>query len=337
MVVAAMLEPGEEVSDGDSPDGSAERRAKRRNGPLLCALELGFDEAPQWFDRVEIGRVWRQQDELGACGVDELPGAQRLVRQEVVQKDDVALSKLWDELMLDEVDEPGRIHRSDERALADDRIAADRRDGGDVPAPVVGAIVVGTVAAQCPRIGRRHREVAARFVEEDQPLRRDRLDPLDETDSAVVDVQTIKLRGSEAFFFQVSCARLSARNMADRLSWAPRDRHHSRRSSSTVRSGASRTKARNSGSSSSAIFAGIPPACASGSTLPRSRCLRSTLDTVASPIPNSSAISTYVPAPARYASTRRPRRSDEVARAINVFDHAAAISASDSWCSRTER
>ena len=92
------------------------------------------------------------------------------------------------------------------------------------------------------------------------------------------------------------------------------------------------TNARSAGNSSSGIFAGMPPACWSGSTEPRSRCRRSTRETVASPTAKSSAISAYVPRPAMYASTTRFRRSNDVARPTLRFDHATTIKARGSGC-----
>ena len=78
-------------------------------------LEFGED----LFDRVEVGAVGRQEDEVSAPGPDG--GARRLalVAAEIVQDDDVARRKRWgqnalnvepEELPVDRpIDDPGRV------------------------------------------------------------------------------------------------------------------------------------------------------------------------------------------------------------------------------------
>jgi hypothetical protein len=57
-----------------------------RCGVAQVVLELGEER----LDRVEVGRVLRQEQEFGASGPDGLPNNYALVAAEIVHDDDVA-------------------------------------------------------------------------------------------------------------------------------------------------------------------------------------------------------------------------------------------------------
>ena len=52
-----------------------------------------FDLGEGLFDRVEVGRVWRQVPEPGGSSLDHLPDSSRLLTSEIVENDDVAFAQ----------------------------------------------------------------------------------------------------------------------------------------------------------------------------------------------------------------------------------------------------
>lgn len=63
---------------------------ERLGGPGLgCAQEL-FELGPCFFDGIEVGRVWRQVEQLSSGSRDPLPNASHFVRAEVVHDHDIA-------------------------------------------------------------------------------------------------------------------------------------------------------------------------------------------------------------------------------------------------------
>lgn len=60
------------------------------DGALLSLPHPVFDLGEGLFDRVEVGRVWRQVPEPGASSLDHLSDSSRLVASEIVENDDVA-------------------------------------------------------------------------------------------------------------------------------------------------------------------------------------------------------------------------------------------------------
>lgn len=74
----------------DPGEGGADRLHEFGSGSGLGAAEHGFDFAPHLLDRVEVGRVGRQEENLGTGAVDEGKGSLAFMGTEVVHHDDVA-------------------------------------------------------------------------------------------------------------------------------------------------------------------------------------------------------------------------------------------------------
>jgi hypothetical protein len=70
------------------------------NGALLSRAHPVLDLGEGLFDRIEVGRVWRQIPEPCAGSFNEAAQRSRLVTAEVVHNDDVAWLKLRDENLL---------------------------------------------------------------------------------------------------------------------------------------------------------------------------------------------------------------------------------------------
>lgn len=147
-------------------DCGADRVDGSRRGFAEQVLELGKD----LFDRVEVGRVFWQEEELGADGADELANCFAPVAAEIIQDDDIARSKDGQKDFLDigakahaidrPLDEPWRINPV---------MAQGRQEGHGLPA-AVGNLGVKSAPARRPSPQGRHIGPRPGLVDEDQPL-----------------------------------------------------------------------------------------------------------------------------------------------------------------------
>src|SRR5512137_101480 len=71
------------------------------DGARLSAAHPVLDLGERLFDRIEVGGVWRQIPEPGACVPDEAAQGGGFVAGEIVHDDDVAGSQHGDELLFD--------------------------------------------------------------------------------------------------------------------------------------------------------------------------------------------------------------------------------------------
>ena len=279
--------------------------------PLLEAPEPVLEEAPAGLDRAQVRRVRRQKEKSSLRTFHQVANFGRVMGTKVVEYYDVTGVEPGNESAANEADELGAVDGAIEGLVREDAVVANRADDADVFAPVRGPVVDHPLAARSATIGRGHGDVAARLVDEDQPVRRDARYFLDKGDALFFDVLAEELRGPETLFFRVTSARWRARNMLERLSLPPWSSTQASFSWSSVASGSLATNRSNFGSCSSEIRGGNPPPGASGATCPRARWRLRSRETVASPTPNLCANSKYVPSPRSYAATTRRLRSND--------------------------
>lgn len=82
------------------------------------------------LDRVEVGTVWREEQEARASGPDGCPDGGLLVAGEIVEDDDVAGRERGAELLFDPLGEAGAIDWLIEHEGRIDPVAAQRGDEG---------------------------------------------------------------------------------------------------------------------------------------------------------------------------------------------------------------
>ena len=288
------------------------------NGDLETSWNTLFErskpvlqEAPARLDGTEFGRVGRQEEQSGLRAFDQTANFGRVMGTKVVEHDDISGIEARNEPVTNEVDEPRPVDGTVERLVGQNAVGAHSSDDADVFAPVGGPMIDNTLTTRCSAIRGRHRDVAARLVDEDQPVRRDAFDLFEEGGALLLDVVAELLRRPETLFFRVTPARCSERSTLDRLRSTPYRVRQVSLSWSSVASGMSATSRTRSGNCSSEILGGKPPPATSGTTCPNSRWRRSSRETVASPTPNLCANSKYVPSSRSYAATIRRLRSND--------------------------
>jgi hypothetical protein len=128
-------------------------------------FELGKD----LFDRIEIGTVGRQEDEMGASGADGVARGLPLVAAEIVQDDDVAFDQGRSEnlLCIDSKELPIDGTVDDPRRA--DPIQAQRGDEGHRLPMAVGHRCLQPPASRTPAAKGSHIGFDPGLVNEDQP------------------------------------------------------------------------------------------------------------------------------------------------------------------------
>jgi hypothetical protein len=278
---------------------------------LLEGSEPVFEEGPAGLDGTEIRRVRRKKEQASARVLHQGTDFGRVVGAKVVEHDNVARIQSWDEPTANEVDELRPVDGAVEGLVSQDAVGTYGPDNADVLSPVGWLVIDDALTTRRPTVGRRHGDIAARLVDEDQSVRRDVLDPFKVVDALCLDVAAELFRRAETLFFRVTPARWRERNMLERLRCTPCRALHSSFSWSRVAFGISATSRSNSGNWSSEILGGNPPPAGSGTTWPSSRWRRRSLETVASPTPKRCANSKYVPSLRSYAATIRRLRSND--------------------------
>lgn len=130
-------------------------------------LELGED----LFDRVQVWRIWWQEQEPGADGPDGAADGGLLVAGQVVHDDDVAGRQGRDEALLDIVGEALRVDRLVEHAGGVDPIASKSREEGHGPPVAVRHLGVEPLADRRPASQGGHVGLDPGFVDEDEARR----------------------------------------------------------------------------------------------------------------------------------------------------------------------
>jgi hypothetical protein len=141
------------------------------DGALLSLPHPMFDLGEGLFDRVEVGRVWRQVPEPGAGSLDHLPDGFRLVASEIVENDDVPLAQGWQEKVLHISAEAFAVDGAVEDAGCCELVMAECAEECEgTPMPVRGeatqACPFGAPASQRGHVG-----LDPGLIDEDEPTR----------------------------------------------------------------------------------------------------------------------------------------------------------------------
>ena len=223
------------VADG-APEGV--------EGAGADTAQMGLELGEGHLDRVEVGRVGRQEQEPGAYGAEDLGGPGAAVHREVIEDDDVALAELRRELGFDPDVEGGAVHRPVEQPGRHQPIVAQAGDEGLRPLVAQRRVVAHPRAPPRPPAQPRHVGPGAAFVDEDQPVRllaHPRLPPAGPFGARRAHVGALPLAGDQRLFLYVMSARISAREIEEGCAFTPCSASSARASSGIVMSGTAST------------------------------------------------------------------------------------------------
>ena len=148
----------------DAGDGVAYGVLGSGGGLAQPMLELGEEH----LDRVQVGRVLRQEEEPGAGGADGLPDRGALVRAEVVHDDDVAGPQRRHQHPLDVEPEAVAVDRAVEEPGGLDAVTAQRGEEGHGLPVAMRHRGLQPLAARRPAAQRRHVGLGPGLVDEHQ-------------------------------------------------------------------------------------------------------------------------------------------------------------------------
>ncbi len=140
------------------------------DGQLLGHSHPVLDLGEGLLDRVQVGRVWRQEPEPRAGRADHAPYGDRLVRSEVVHDDDISGPEHRHEQLLDIGAETLAIDRAVEDAWCRQPVAAQGTEEGQRAPVTVGCKAAQTLASRSPTAQWRHVGLDPGLVDEDQPV-----------------------------------------------------------------------------------------------------------------------------------------------------------------------
>src|ERR1700730_18590960 len=165
-------------------------------------FELGED----LFDRVEIGAIGRQEEQPCACGPDRGTNGSALVAAEIIQDDDVAWPKRWDENFFDVETEGLAVDRTVENPRSLDAIMAESGEEGQGLPMAVRNLGMKPLTPSAPAAQRRrHIRLGPGFVDEDETARINLCLTRLPSAAATGDVQAVLLAGCDGFFLKIKC------------------------------------------------------------------------------------------------------------------------------------
>ena len=144
---------------------------KRVDGSLFGLAQKGLELRKILLDRIEVGRIGRQEDEPGTLRFDHLANAVDLVGSEIVHDHDILAPQGWAQTSVDIDAEDLAVHRSVNHERGNDLIAAQAGDECRRLPVAVRHFADHPLADRTPPIGARHIGRGPRLIDEDEVLR----------------------------------------------------------------------------------------------------------------------------------------------------------------------
>ena len=194
-----MGDPASGVLWGDRAEGGPDSRAVCFECPWLGGAEEGLDLREGLLDRVEVGRVGREEPELSPAGLDRVAGTVAGVDREIVGDDDlVGLQgggQPVDDVAVERVVGDGLV----EQQPGAEPSQGERREQRPVLPARAGGRPVRPLTPWRPAVPAGHPEVAAGLVDPDKPSR---IDPSGLLAPGGA-LRLVAFPGSDGLFFRV--------------------------------------------------------------------------------------------------------------------------------------
>jgi hypothetical protein len=141
------------------------------DGALLGRAHAVLDLGEGLFDRIEVGRVWRQIPEPCAGRFNQAAQGRRLVAAEIVHDDDIAWVKQRNENLLDIGAEAFAVDRAVEQARCGEAIASQGAEESQRPPVAVWREAPHPLAFWAPSAQWGHIGLNPGLVDKDQASR----------------------------------------------------------------------------------------------------------------------------------------------------------------------
>jgi hypothetical protein len=214
----------------DLGEGVFEGVRNRVEGPWFVLSDERLQLGEDLLDRVEVGRIFGQEEQAGAGGSDCLPHGLAFVRAEIVGYDDIVWLEGRDQELRDVGEEALAVDRAVEETRRLDAIApqsGQERRGFPMS---VRDLVDQSAPARRPAVKAGHVGLGPGLVDEDEPRRIDELLILAPSDPVALYVRTVLLAGDERLFLGVKPMRRRNRLINEVSALTPRspsNRSHS--------------------------------------------------------------------------------------------------------------
>ena len=176
-------------------------------GPWLVLSDERLQLGEDLLDRIEVGRIFGQEEQAGAGGSDCLPHGLAFVRAEIVGYDDIVWLEGRDQELRDVGEEALAVDRAVEETGRLDAIAPQSGQEGRGFPVSVRDLVDQSAPARRPAVKAGHVRLGPGLVDEDEPRRIDELLILAPPDPVALYVRTVLLAGDERLFLGVKPMR----------------------------------------------------------------------------------------------------------------------------------
>ena len=140
-------------------------------GSLGCFAHEVFEFGEDLLDRIKVGAVRRQEQQLGSGIADRLSDGGPFVAPEIIHDDDVARRERGHEAVLDIIGEALTVDRLVQHAWGIDPVTAERCEEGHRAPMTIGHFGMEPLAHRCPPSQRRHVGLRPGLIDEDQASR----------------------------------------------------------------------------------------------------------------------------------------------------------------------
>ena len=154
----------EAVEEGANP------APRRLDGAFRRVAQEGFELGEDLFNRVEIGRIGRQEAQRGARLLNGGPHGGTLVAAEIVQDDDIADRQSGEEALFHIGEEAGAVDRAIEDTRGGKAVTPEGRHEGQGLPMTIGARGGQPLAAWAAAVAAGHIGLGPRLINEHQPV-----------------------------------------------------------------------------------------------------------------------------------------------------------------------
>ena len=159
-----------------TPQGAtnvADRSAKGISGTCTGACQSFLECTPEGLDWIQLGGVGRKEQQARPDALEQRANASVLVNGKIVQDNHVPRPKSWREVAVNELDEPIGVDCTVEGSKHHRAFETNGSEETDIFSSMKRTASHRSLPYRGPSVPRCHRDIASRFIKEDEVLRID--------------------------------------------------------------------------------------------------------------------------------------------------------------------